>query len=85
MPRERRETLVLHVLGDDRLVIREITGRMNAELSYPQSESESRVRALYGSEVTNLVKRLWRESQLEREAETFKSTTPVIATRAAGP
>ena len=72
MPRERRETLVLHVLGDDRLVIREITGRMNAELGYPQSEGESRVRALYGSEVTNLVKRLWREGQLEREAETFK-------------
>lgn len=67
MPRERREALAFQALGDNRLVIREITDRINAELGYPQQPGG----AVYGNEVASLVKRMCRQGQLEREPETF--------------
>lgn len=71
LARERREVLLLQALGDERLIIRELVERMNAELGFPQQKGEYRIRALYGPEVTGLVRRMWRQGQLEREAETF--------------
>jgi hypothetical protein len=74
LSRDRRESLVFQVLGDRRLVIREITAGMNAELGYPQQEGRHNPRAVCESEVGNLVKRMLREGQLQREAETFNKT-----------
>jgi hypothetical protein len=73
--RERRETMVLQALGDERLVIREVSDRMNAELGFPPSTRGNYVlRPIYPSYVGSLVKRMWRQGQLEREPETFNKT-----------
>jgi len=74
LPRERRETLLLHVLGDEQLIIREVTDRMNRELGCPQRKNEWKPTAVYPGNVTALIKRLWRGGQLERLPETFNKT-----------
>jgi hypothetical protein len=77
VPRDRRDSLVLEVLGDERLIIREITERMNAALGYPESRDADGYRspcAVYQCEIQNLVARLLRDGQLEREPETFNKT-----------
>ena len=72
-PRERRESLLFQVLGDGRLVIREMTDRMNRELGIPEGERYGG-RAVYEGEVRSLATRLLRDGQLDREAETFNKT-----------
>ncbi|MDQ6779175.1 MAG: hypothetical protein M3071_23795, partial [Actinomycetota bacterium] len=71
IPPARREGLLLQVLGDERLVIRELTDRLNAELRFPSSEN--RWYAVYQSHVRSLLMRMVREGQLERTPEMFKN------------
>lgn len=66
-----RESLLLHVLGDDRLVIREIAGRLNSQLGFPPEAG--RIRAVTEAEAGQLVRRLFKAAKLERECETFKN------------
>lgn len=73
--RDERERLVSKVLGEGRLLIRELTERINAALGYPESTDEDgyrSARAVYESEIRNLVVRLVRDGQLEREPEPFE-------------
>jgi hypothetical protein len=72
MRRERRESLLFQVLGDERLILRELTSRMNAELGTPDHESNSTV---YQGDVRTLVMRMFHAGQLERVAESFKNKT----------
>jgi hypothetical protein len=69
MPRARRESLLFTALGDERLTIREIALRMNAQLGYAP---EDRVVPEY--ETRPLVRRLFRNGHVEREPETFNKT-----------
>ena len=63
-----RESLLLQALGDERLVIREITPRLNAQLgSY-----EKGWQTLYESDVRRLAMRMCHSGQLERAAEKFQ-------------
>jgi hypothetical protein len=71
IPTAARESLLLGVLGAERLIIRELASRMNAELGYP---SEGRGRAVYEGNIRPLVMWMHRAGQLEREAETFNKT-----------
>ena len=66
---EQREALLLRVLGDDRLVIREMAARMNAELGY----TEEGARAVGEYEARPLVTRMFRAGQLDRVEERFKN------------
>ncbi len=66
-----RESLLLRVLGEDRLIIRELTSRLNAELG----SAEKRLPTLYEGNVRRLVMRMLRTGQLEREPEAFKGKT----------
>jgi hypothetical protein len=59
--------VLLHVLGDDSLTLREITERMQAELSHCD---------LYESGVRGLVMRLFKEArELDRRADPRKKGT----------
>jgi hypothetical protein len=69
-PRERRESLLFQVLGDERLILRELTSRMNAELGTPDHGPHS---AVYQGHVRSLVMRMFHAGQLERAGETFKN------------
>ena len=69
MPTPRRESLLFTALGDERLTIREIALRMNAQLGYA---AEDRVVPEY--ETRPLVRRLFRKGHVEREPETFNKT-----------
>ena len=69
MPTPRRESLLFTALGDERLTIREIALRMNAQLGYA---AEDRVVPEY--ETRPLVGRLFRKGHVEREPETFNKT-----------
>jgi hypothetical protein len=71
MSRDQRENLLLHVLSDRQLLIRELTSRLNVELGPADRKID---RTLYDSDVRSLVMRLFREGQLERESETFNKT-----------
>ena len=62
------------MLSDDRLLIREATERLNAELGFRQKKTEWRPRAVWDGEARNLIMRLFRGGQLEREPETFNKT-----------
>jgi hypothetical protein len=73
-PRERRETLLFQVLGDEALILRELTERMNGELGFPQPPGTRAPRAVYDGSVRSLVQRMLRDGQLERESETFNKT-----------
>jgi hypothetical protein len=73
IPRERRESLLLHVLGDERLILRELTSRLNAELGSPdRTDAVGRTVpgwspiAVYEGNVRNLVRRMNRAGQLDR-------------------
>jgi len=68
-PKERRESLLLHALGDDRLVMREITARMNVELT----PKRARYRTLCETDVRGLVNRMFRGGQLDRVEDPFKN------------
>ena len=70
MPRDRRESLLLHALDDERLILRELTSRMNTELGTPDHERYSTV---YEGDVRNLVMRMFRAGLLERVEETFRN------------
>jgi hypothetical protein len=65
---EARENLLLHVLADDRLLIREMVERLNDEL-VPEDVTW---RAVYESSVRGLAARLVRNGQLERAAESWR-------------
>jgi hypothetical protein len=65
---EARENLLLLVLGDDRLLIRELVERLNNEL-VPEDVTW---RAVYESAVRGLATRLVRTGQLERNAEPWR-------------
>jgi ribonuclease D len=69
-PAAARESLLLRVLGDERLILRQLTSRLNAELGYPTGKGCS----VYENNVRNLATRMLRAGQLEREAETFNKT-----------
>jgi hypothetical protein len=63
---ERREALVLDVVADDALIVREVTGRINAALGV--------TRAAYPTAVAALLKRMVAAGHLVREPETFNKT-----------
>ncbi|MGI8630796.1 MAG: hypothetical protein ACR2LV_11625 [Solirubrobacteraceae bacterium] len=65
-PAERRESLLLHVLGDERLIIRQLTSRLNAELGSGDA-------VVYESHVRGLVMRMLAAGQLERVEESFRN------------
>jgi hypothetical protein len=69
IPRERRESLLFQVLGDERLILRELTSRLNAELGTPDRKSSS----VDDGNVRSLVMRMFHAGQLERAEETFKN------------
>jgi hypothetical protein len=73
-PRERREVLLFQVLGDEALILRELTERMNGELGFPQPPGTRAPRAVYDGSVRSLVQRMLRDGQLERKSETFNKT-----------
>jgi hypothetical protein len=77
MQRERRESLLFQVLGDERLILRELTSRLNAELGTPDHEPYSALVAepVYQGNVRSLVMRMFHAGQLERVAESFKNKT----------
>lgn len=64
-----RESLLLQVLGDERLILRQLTDRLNAELGHPTKPV-----AVYQGHVRSLVMRMFGAGQLEREPETFNKT-----------
>lgn len=76
VPRDERGRLVFEVLADERLLIREITERVNTALGYPDRDEDGwrSVRAVFESEIRNLVTRLVRDGELEREPEPFNKT-----------
>jgi hypothetical protein len=67
----RRESLLLHVLGEDRLTIRELTSRLNSELGYPSPENRNH--AVFEHNVRSILRRLLRTGQLERASESFEN------------
>lgn len=67
-PKERREGLVLQVLGDERLTISELTERLEAKLN-PEREKYGTV---YDSAVRALAMQMLAAGQLEREGEEFR-------------
>lgn len=72
LPVPARESLLLHMLAGERLIIPELTSRMNAELGYPPGTDErggASPSAVYGSQVRRLVTRMHRAGQLDRVAE----------------
>lgn len=71
IPRDRRQNLLLQVLGDQRLTTRELTERLNAELGFPSPENLNH--AVFDSQVRHLVKRMVREGTLARAEESFKN------------
>ena len=68
LPRDRRESLLLHVLGEGRLTLREITRRLNAELGVP----EGALPTLFDDKVRPMVRRMVDIGQLERTEESFQ-------------
>ncbi len=66
-----RESLLLNALGDERLLIREIAARMNAELGFSREKATC---AVSDYEVRPLIKRMLRDGLLERAPETFNKT-----------
>jgi hypothetical protein len=70
IPAERRESLVLQVLGAERLIIRELASRMNNEMGW----AESRPGNIHESDVRPVVRRMLHADQLERVAEPFKGS-----------
>jgi hypothetical protein len=77
-PASARQSLVLHVLGDEQLIIPELMLGINAELGYPRVEGEGPGKpynvgkapvAVYNGDVSRLVWRMFRAGQLERVAE----------------
>jgi hypothetical protein len=66
-PRERRETLLLHALGDERLTRGEIAERINQEL-----RATDRSAAVYVDDIRPLALRMVREGQLDRISELFQ-------------
>jgi hypothetical protein len=76
IPAERRESMLLQVLGNERLLIREMTSRLNVELLGVEGKGpHGKHRALYESNVRSLVMRMLRSGQLDRTAETFRNKT----------
>ena len=71
MPRERRQALVLDVLGDERLTIREIWVLVEERLQSAYEVEGPRI--VYQSYVGSVVKRMLREGQLERHAEVYRN------------
>ena len=66
---ERRESLLLNMLGEERLTLAESASRMDAELGHVDGKNWS---AVYASDVRNLAMRMVRSGQLERVAEPFQ-------------
>lgn len=70
LPPAGRESLVLQVLGDERLIIPELVLRLNAELGYPAGKGpEKASTAVHGEHVRRLVTRMYRDGYLDRVAE----------------
>lgn len=67
---DRREELLIQVLGGERLLIREVAVRINAELG----GSDDGARIVDEYETRPLVMRLFHDGQLGREPETFNKT-----------
>jgi hypothetical protein len=71
---DRRESLLLHVLGDERLLIRELTVRLNDQLCPEGGKGPyGKHRAVYESNVRSLVMRMLQAGQLQRISESFKN------------
>jgi hypothetical protein len=67
-----RESLVMRVLGDERLIIPELVSRMNAELGYPDGRDEggrTTPIAVFVSDVRRVVTRMHRAGHLDRVEE----------------
>lgn len=71
LPRDRRETLVLDLLGDHGMIIREMTEALDAKLRTPECEGCG---VVFQGYVRSVVMRMWREGQLDRTPETFAKT-----------
>jgi hypothetical protein len=69
---ERREALLLNALADNRLTIRELASGMATELGYAPDDRAGALGEYY---TRPLVRRLFRDGQLERVAEEFKGKT----------
>jgi hypothetical protein len=67
IPVAARESLLLRVLGDERLIIPDLTSRVNAELGYPSGPEAAP--AVCVGDVRHLVTRMHRAGHLERVAE----------------
>lgn len=75
-PTERRESLLLQVLGSERLLIRELMLRVNTELLGAEGKGPyGKHRAVYESNIRSLVMRMLRDGQLERTPETLRNKT----------
>jgi hypothetical protein len=81
-PRDQRENLLLHVLGDERLTTGELAARMNRELD--GDHSDGRLQTVASSDVGNLARRMFRDGQIEREPETFRNKLRYRYTRKRG-
>ncbi len=62
--------MVLQVLGDERLIIRELTSRINVLLGL-SGERGSRV--VWEGDIRYLTSRMMRAGQLDREPESFRN------------
>jgi hypothetical protein len=71
IPRAHRESLLLQVLGDERLILRELTERLNAELGFPSRANPNH--AVHQGQVRSLVRHMFRTGQLERAEESFQN------------
>ena len=67
-PAERRESLLLQVLGDEYLIIRELTSRLRTELGYLQEADGATV---YDSDVRRQAEKMLHAGELDRLAERF--------------